>query len=136
MNATHINAITRAFTLMAAAAVDYSKAATTVRELRAKGAPTDEVRELAQAALLAKVGAYRAQVHPESGKPAKGSAYQRAVSRMMRDTDPLAGERVNQKAKPVRVARDLQAAIEKLVANFGKQAVREGLKRVSLDKAE
>ena len=136
MNASHINTITRLFTAMAAAAVDYNKAAQGVRDLRAKGADTGEVRELAQQVLLAKVSAYRAQVHPESGKPAKGSAYQRAVSRMMRDTDPLAGERVNQAAKPVRVARDLQAAIEKLVANYGKQAVREGLKRVTAASAE
>ena len=130
MNATHINAITRAFTLMAAAAVDYSKAATTVRELRAKGAPTDEVRELAQAALLAKVGAYRAQVHPESGKPAKGSAYQRAVSRLMRDTNPNQGEHANHEAKAKRVPRELQAAVAKLAEQFDAALIREALKRL------
>lgn len=136
MNASHINTITRAFTLMATAALDYSKAAQGVLKLRADGADTSEVRELAQQVLLAKVSAYRAQVHPESGKPAKGSAYQRAVSRLMADTDPLRGERVNHAAKQVRVARDLQAAIEKLVADYGKAAVREGLKRVTAAQAE
>lgn len=121
--------ILAAFATMAASAVDYSKAAEKIRYIRARGeAETAEVRELAQQALLAKVAAYRAQVHPESGKPTKGSAYQRAVSRMMRDTNPEQGESVKQEHK-VRVPVALQTAIDKLLTTYDKAVVREALKR-------
>lgn len=124
--------ILNAFTLMASAAVEYSKAAEKIRYIRARGEAEDaEVRELAQQALLAKVPSYRAQVHPESGKPAKGSAYQRAVSRLMRDTNPNQGEHANHEAKAKRVPRELQDAVTKLVAQFDASLIREALKRVS-----
>lgn len=123
--------ILNAFTLMASAAVEYSKAAEKIRYIRARGDAEDaEVRALAQQALLAKVPSYRAQVHPESGKPAKGSAYQRAVSRMMRDTNPNQGEHANHEAKAKRVPRELQEAVAKLAARFDAALIREALKRV------
>lgn len=123
--------ILNAFTLMASAAVEYSKAAEKIRYIRARGEAEDaEVRELAQQALLAKVPSYRAQVHPESGKPAKGSAYQRAVSRLMRDTNPNQGEHANHEAKAKRVPRELQEAVAKLAERFDAALIREALKRV------
>lgn len=132
MNANITNIISTAFATMAASAVEYSKAAEKIRYIRARGEATDaEVRELAQAALLAKVPAYRAQVHPESGKPAKGSAYQRAVSRMMADTNPSKGEHANHEPKAMRVPRDLQAAIAKLAETYDVSLIRAALKRVA-----
>ena len=123
--------ILNAFTLMASTAVEYSKAAEKIRTIRARGEAEDaEVRELAQQALLAKVPSYRAQVHPESGKPTKGSAYQRAVSRLMRDTNPNQGEHANHEAKAKRVPRELQDAVAKLVQRFDAALIREALKRV------
>lgn len=123
--------IIEAFTIMAASVVEYSKAAEKIRAIRARdGAEDSEVRELAQQALLAKVPSYRAQVHPESGKPAKGSAYQRAVSRLMRDTNPNQGEHANHERKAKRVPRELQDAVSKLVERFDAALIREALKRV------
>jgi len=123
--------IANAFANMAASAVEYSKAAEKVRYIRARAEATDaEVRELAQQALLAKVPSYRAQVHPESGKPAKGSAYQRAVSRLMRDTNPNQGEHANHEAKAKRVPRELQAAVAKLMEQYDAALIREAMKRV------
>ena len=123
--------ILNAFTLMASAAVEYSKAAEKIRYIRARGEAEDaEVRELAQKALLAKVASYRTQVHPESGKPAKGSAYQRAVSRLMRDTNPNQGEHANHTAKAKRVPKELQEAVAKLAERFDAVLIREALKRV------
>ena len=123
--------ILTAFTLMAGSTEDYNKAAEKIRFIRARGeAETAEVRELCQQALAAKVAEYRKQVHPESGKPAKGSAYQRAVSRMMRDTNPEQGESVKQERK-VRVPAALQTAIEKLLTTYDKGMVREALKRAA-----
>jgi hypothetical protein len=126
-----INTITKAFEAMAASAADYSHAADKIRAIRARGEVEEkEVRELAQAALLAKVPGYRAQCHPESGKPAKGSAYQRAVSRMMADTNPNKGEHANHTAA-VRVPRELQAAVDKLLTRFAAKLIREAIKRAA-----
>jgi uncharacterized protein YdiU (UPF0061 family) len=127
-----VNAIILAsFTAMASSSADYTKAAEKIKFVRARGdAETAEVRELCQQALAAKVAEYRKQVHPESGKPAKGSAYQRAVSRMMRDTNPEQGENVRQERK-VRVPAALQAAVDKLLATYDKAAMREALKRAA-----
>ena len=123
--------ILTSFAAMAGNAAEYSKAAEKIKFIRARGdAETAEVRELAQQALLAKVAAYKQQVHPESGKPIKGSAYQRAVSRMMRDTNPEQGESVKQERK-VRVPAALQTAIEKLLTTYDKGMVREALKRAA-----
>jgi hypothetical protein len=123
--------IINAFILMAASAVEYNKAAEKVRYIRARGEATDaEVRDLAQQALLVKVPAYRAQVS-ESGKPAKGSAYQRAVSRMMSDTNPNKGEHANHEAKAVRVPRELQDAVAKLLTTYDAKVIREALKRAA-----
>jgi len=123
--------IANAFTIMASSAVEYSKAAEKIRYIRARAEATDaEVRELAQQALLSKVPSYRTQVHPESGRPAKGSAYQRAVSRLMRDTNPNQGEHASHEHKAKRVPRELQAAVAALVERFDAALIREALKRV------
>lgn len=122
--------IAKAFATMAATAADYSKAAEVVRFIRARGEAEDkEVRELAQQALLAKNKTYRAQVHPESGKPMKGSAYQRAVSRFMADTNPNKAEHANHAKAAVRVPKVLQDAVDKLLASFDAKVIREALKR-------
>lgn len=127
-----INTIKSAFTIMAASAVKYGEAAESIRYVRARGEVTDkECRELAQAALLAKVPGYAEQVHPESGKPAKGSAYQRAVSRLMRDTNPNQGEKVNHEAKGVKVPRELQAKVAALLETYDAKVIREALKRAA-----
>lgn len=124
-----INTITKAFEIMAQRAVEYGKAAETIRYIRARGeVEAKEVRELAQAALLAKVPAYRAQCHAESGKPVKGSAYQRAVSRMMADTNPDKAERAHH-TETVRVPRELQTQVDKLLEKFDAKVIREALKR-------
>lgn len=131
MNAT-LNTIKTAFATMAASAMKYSEAAESIRYVRARGEVTEqECREMAQAALLAKVPGYAEQVHPESGKPAKGSAFQRAVSRMMRDTNPDRGEQVNHEAKAVKVPRDLQAKVTALLETYDVKVIREALKRAA-----
>ncbi len=68
-----INTLKTAIAAMADSAIEYNKRAEQVRFIRARGEATDdEVRELVQAVLLAKVKGYKEQVNPESGKPAKG----------------------------------------------------------------
>ena len=127
-----INTLKNAIAAMADCAIEYSKRAEQVRFIRARGEATDdEVRELVQAVLLAKVKDYKDQVHPESGKPAKGSAYQRAVSRMMSDTNPNKGLHANHERKAPRVPRELQAAVDKLLTTYDAAVIRAALKRAA-----
>ena len=127
-----INTLKNALTVMADSAIEYSKRAEQVRFIRARGDATDDdVRELVQAVLLAKVKGYKDQVNPESGKPAKGSAYQRAVSRMMRDTNPEQGVHANHERKAPRVPRELQAAVDKLLTTYDAKVIRAALARAA-----
>ena len=125
-----INTLKTAIAAMADSAIEYNKRAEQVRFIRARGEATDdEVRELVQAVLLAKVKGYKEQVHPESGKPTKGSAYQRAVSRMMRDTNPVQSAHANHERKAPRVPRELQAAVDKLLTTYDAKVIRAALSR-------
>lgn len=125
-----MNTLKLALAAMIDCAVEYNKRAEQVRYIRARGEAEDkEVREIVQELLLHKVRAYKDQVHPESGKPRKGSAYQRAVSRMMRDTNPNQGEHANHAAPAVRVPRELQAKIDTLLQRYDAKLLREAIKR-------
>jgi hypothetical protein len=83
-----INAITTAINQMVDGFLSFDAACDKVRAFRAaERLDADTARTYIQTALLAKKPEYRKQV-TENGKPAQDSAFKKAVSRMMRYTDP------------------------------------------------
>jgi hypothetical protein len=122
------------FTTMLESATTYTHAADKVRAIRAEGAEIEVVRAACVAALMAKKATYKGDVQEgkteeDAGKPGyftKGSAGQVAHSKMMRATDPDAGERtVNQKV--VRVPKELAAAIGKLLTTYDKAQIKAAM---------
>lgn len=88
MKASLTTAIVNAITTMLDGAVTYNKGADKLRTLRTTNeVPEEELREIAQRLAPTKVPAYKLQV-TKTGKPAPGSAYQRAVTRMLSETNP------------------------------------------------
>lgn len=105
------NAITTAVDTLVNQSIAFDAACDTVRGYRATGKLEDKLaREYFQAALQAKVPAYKAQL-TDRGYPTQGSAFQRAVSRLMAATKP---EQADSKAKEeLAVPADIQALMNK-----------------------
>lgn len=95
-NTIVINSITSAVDTMINQSIAFDAACAIVRGHRTSGKLDDKTaRGYMQAALQAKVPAYKRQL-TDKGFPAQGSAFQRAVSRLMAATKP---EQVNSKVK-------------------------------------
>ena len=109
-NVIIVNAITRAIDAMVNPSITFDKACDTVRAFRASGKLEDKTaREYFQAALQAKVPAYKAQL-TDKGYPTQGSAFQRAVSRLMKATAPEQAASVKEE---LAVPADIQALFNK-----------------------
>ena len=91
-NTIIINAITTAVDTMVNQAIAFDAACDTVRAYRAADKLDDKTaRGYFQAALLSKVPAYKGQL-TDKGFPSQGSAFQRAVSRLMAATKPASAD--------------------------------------------
>ena len=121
-NITKLQAL---FADMAGLATQYNVAADKVRKLRADGADIKDVQEACVAALVQKMPKYRATLQ-ENGRFEKGSAGQKAFSRMMSDTNPEQGAVANQR-KPVKVPAELVSAIEKLLTTYDKAQIKAAM---------
>lgn len=104
MTAITINAITTAINSMVDGFLSFEQACDAVRTYRIKDKlDTETARTYIQAALLSKKPEYRKQV-TENGKPTQDSAFKKAVSRLMRYTDPAyAADAVDQKAEAAEI---------------------------------
>ena len=115
------------FVAMIVAAKGYEAAAAPIRAMRAKGTEIGEVREACVAALLQKMPAYRPSLQ-ENGNFEKGSAAQKAFSKLMRATDPEQGAVVNQKRSPrVTVPKALEDAVAKLLTTYDKAQIKKAM---------
>lgn len=89
-----INAITSAVDSMVNASLTFDASCVVVRDYRTAGTLDGKTaRTYFQAALVSKVPSYVKQV-TDKGFPAQGSAFQRAVSRLMKATAPISANRM------------------------------------------
>lgn len=110
-NTIVINAVTKAVDAMVNQALAFDAACATVRGYRVSGKLDDKTaRGYFQTALQAKVPAYKAQL-TDKGYPTQGSAFQRAVSRLMAATKPEAVDHVEKEELAVPAA--IQALMNK-----------------------
>ena len=113
-NTIIVNAISTAVDACVNSSIAFEQACATVREYRATGKLDNKTaRQYFQAALISKVPAYAKQV-TETGKPEAGSAYQRAVTRLMAATNPEGDS--HKPAEELVVPADVLAAAKKLWA--------------------
>ena len=117
MTAIKINAITTAINSMVDGFLSFEQACDAVRAHRAAERLDDATaRDYILAALLSKKVAYKAQL-TENGRPAQGSALQRAVTRLMRYSSPDYAESAGQakaQAEELDIPADIMAAAMKL----------------------
>lgn len=112
-NTIIVNAITTAVDTMVNQALAFDAACDTVRAYRAAGKLDDKTaRGYFQAALMSKVPAYKGQL-TDKGFPAQGSAFQRAVSRLMKATAP---EQITHAKEELAVPANILAAAAALWA--------------------
>ena len=110
-----VNAITTAVNAMVDQSLTFGAACAAVRGYRMSGKLDDKTaRGYFQTALASKVPAYAKQT-TDKGFPAQGSAFQRAVSRLMAATKPEAVNRKVEKAE-LEVPANILAAAAKLWA--------------------
>jgi len=106
-----VNAITTAINQMVDGFLSFEDACAKVRAYRAsEQLDADTARTYIQTALCAKKPAYAAQL-TENGKPQQSSALQKAVSRMMRYTDPDYDAKAEQGAAAAKEELDIPADI-------------------------
>lgn len=113
-----------------------------IKKERLAGLEKGDARKLIQRALFEFYPAYKNQLqHEPEGDavtdwtPLADSAFARNVTRRMRETDPercdVAGHEDKPVKLPVKVPRELQSAITKLVSTYTPAQIKEALKRVA-----
>ena len=134
-----INPITSAINAMVDGFLSFDAACAAVREYRAsEQLDADTARVYIQAALVAKKPEYAKQL-TENGKPAQDSALKKAVSRMMRYTDPdystAKAEQAGEVAKAGKALSADQKALKEYMAGIVAELMAQGWTKTDIKAA-
>lgn len=112
------NAVTTAVDTMVNQSIAFDAACDTVRGYRMAGKLDDKTaRGYFQCALQAKVPAYKGQI-TDKGYPAQGSAFQRAVSRLMAATKPAQATHEKEELEVPKAIREAAAKLWALCSEY------------------